>query len=169
MYYQRASKMAMSAMDQGTKMNIMKAHDLLGHCSEDMTWSTAKSMGWVLSGGWRPCKSCAMAKAKQKNVPKESEHQAASKGENRIFLDITVKKVKDGPPVTKPNWQIMVDKRTGMKFLDFFEAKNGMIKPTCAQWNCWKAAGLAVNYARLDNAGENKMLKMRSESSNWKL
>jgi hypothetical protein len=124
MYYKRTSEMAMSAMDHGTKMNIMKAHDLLGHCSEDMTRATAKSMGWILSGGWNPCESCATAKAKQKNVPKESEHQAATKEENRIFLDIaTVKKAKDGPPVTKPNWRIMVDERTGMKFSDFFEAK----------------------------------------------
>jgi hypothetical protein len=46
MYYKRASKMAISAMDQGTKMNIMNAHDLLGHCSKDTTWSTTKSMGW---------------------------------------------------------------------------------------------------------------------------
>jgi hypothetical protein len=67
--------------------------------------------------------------------------------------------------VTKPNWQIMVDERTGMKFLDFFKAKNGMIEPTCAQWNRWKAAGLVVKYVRLDNAGENNALKTRSESS----
>jgi hypothetical protein len=170
MYYKRMTEMAMSATDSGTRMNIMKAHDLLGHCSEDMTRSAAKLMGWVLSGPWKPCESCATAKAKQKNVPKDSEHEKATKGENRIFLDIaTVKKAKDGPPVTKPNWRIMVDERTGMKFSDFYAAKIGMVEPTCEQWHCWKTVGLGIKYVRLDNSGENKALKMRSESSDWKL
>jgi hypothetical protein len=128
-------------------MNIMKTHDLLRHCSEDMTQLAAKLMGWVLSGKWKPCESCATVKAKQKNVPKESKHQAATKGENHIFLNIvTVKKAKDGPNVTKPNWRIMVDERTGLKFSDFFEAKKGMIVLTCAQWHWWKTVGLTVKY-----------------------
>jgi hypothetical protein len=101
MYYKRAGEMAMSVTDSGTKMNIMKAHDLLGHCGEDMTRSAAKLMGWVLSGPWIPCESCAITKAKQKNVPKESEHEKATKGANRIFLDIAtvVKKAKGGPAI----------------------------------------------------------------------
>ena len=50
------------------------------------------------------CESCAAAKALQKNVPKESKHKKAVKGENQIFLDIaTIKKVKDGPQVSKLN------------------------------------------------------------------
>jgi hypothetical protein len=54
----------------------------------------------------------------------QSSHKAADKDANRIFLDIaTVKKLKNGPNVTKPNWQIMVDERTGMKFSDFYENK----------------------------------------------
>ena len=90
--------MAMAATDKGTAMNIMKAHDVLGHCSEEMTRDAAKSMGWNLTGPWRPCEACSIAKAKQKNVPKKSAHQAATKGDNRIFLDIaTVKKAKNGP------------------------------------------------------------------------
>jgi hypothetical protein len=78
-----------------------------------------------LTGSWKPCEACAAGKAKQKNVPKESEHKPADKDANRIFLDIaTVKKLKNGPNVTKPNWRIMVDgKRTGMKFSDFYETK----------------------------------------------
>jgi hypothetical protein len=74
----------------------------------------------LLTESWKPCEACAAGKAKQKNVPKESEHKLADKDANRIFLDIaTVKKLKNGPNVTKPNWRIMVDERTGMKFSDF--------------------------------------------------
>jgi hypothetical protein len=159
MYFQRKIEMSMSMMDSGTKMNITKAHELLGHCNEGMTQEATKNMGWILTGPWKECASCAVGKAKQKNVPKESEHAPATKEEeeNRVFLDIaTVKKPKDGLKVNKPNWRIMVDERTGMKFSDFFETKSGMIEPTCAPWNRWKDAGLAVKYVRLDNAGEKK-------------
>jgi hypothetical protein len=170
MYFKRTSEMAMSATDQGTKLSIMKAHNLLRHCSEDMTRMAAKKMGWILSGTWKPCEACAAGKAKQKNVPIESKHKPATKGENRIFIDIAMdKRTKESPNMTKPNWCIMVDERTGMKFSDFYETKNGMIELTCAQWNKWKSAGLAVKFVRLDNAGENKKLKERSGSSDWKL
>ena len=82
MYYKRVAEMAMAATESGTMMNIMKAHDLLGHCSEDMTHLATKPMGWVLSRSWTPCESFAAAKAKQKNMPKETEHKKAAKGEN---------------------------------------------------------------------------------------
>jgi hypothetical protein len=79
MYYKRASEMAMAVTDQGTKMSIMKAHDLLGHCSEEITRTAAKAMGWILSGPWRPCESCAAGKAKQKNVPKRANTKRQQK------------------------------------------------------------------------------------------
>ena len=60
----------------------MKAHDLHGHCSEKMTQSAAKMMGWILMGSWKPCEPCTVVKAKQKNVPKETEHTKAVVGEN---------------------------------------------------------------------------------------
>jgi hypothetical protein len=63
----------------------------------------------------------------------------------------------------------MVNERTGMKFSDFYETKDGMIEPTCVQWNRWKDAGLAVKFVHLDNAGENTKLKECSESADWKL
>ena len=50
MCYKRANEMAMTATECGTKLNIIKAHDLLRHCSEEMTQLAAKSMGWTLMG-----------------------------------------------------------------------------------------------------------------------
>ncbi len=117
-----------------------------------------------------PCEVCAAGKAKQKNVLKETEHEPAEKGTNQIFLDIaSVKKPKKGPNVMKPNWCIMVDEHTGMKFSDFFETKDGMVEPTCMQWHHWKDVELSVKYVRLDNADKNKKLKTHSESTDWKL
>ena len=118
----------------------------------------------------KPCAACAAAEAKQKSVPKESDHEPVTGTERRVFLDIaTVKQPVNGPKVSKPNWQIMVDERTQLKFSHFFEKKNGMIKPTCVQLNKWKLADLEVKYIRLDNAGENKKLQEASDSQEWKL
>eukprot|EP00957_Ditylum_brightwellii_P081105 6169135-Ditylum_brightwellii.AAC.1 len=33
--------------------------------------------------------------------------------------------------VVKPQWLLMVEEHTGMKWAAFFQAKNGMIEPTC--------------------------------------
>jgi len=63
----------------------------------------------------------------------------------------------------------MVDERTQLKFSDFFPTKNGMVEPTCAKLMKWKQTDIPVQFIRLDNAGENKLLKTRSESSDWKL
>jgi hypothetical protein len=53
----------------------MKAHDFLGHCDKDMTHKAAREYGWLLTRSWKPCEACAAGRAKQKNVPKESEHK----------------------------------------------------------------------------------------------
>jgi hypothetical protein len=63
----------------------------------------------------------------------------------------------------------MVHERTQLKFSNFFKMKNGMVEPTCEQFQKWKQnGGKAVTHLRLDNAGENKLLQKRCESSNWK-
>ena len=63
----------------------------------------------------------------------------------------------------------MVDGRSGLKFSDFFAAKNGMVEPTCEQFQKWKAHGYAVTILRLDNAGENVLLKEQCKSKDWKV
>jgi len=158
--------------DGPARMSIQKAHDLLGHTNEDMTRATAKALGWEITrGSLGTCESCAAGKAKQKNVPKASEHAQATMAGERIFLDIsTIKGEKDGPKVNaKKNWRIMVDERTNMKFTKFFTTKNGMIEPTLAQLERWRQAGIKVKYIRCDNAGENKKLEERSDSADWKM
>ena len=118
----------------------------------------------------KPCDSCAAGKAKQKNICKESDHQPAKNSNERIFLEIaTLKSMPNGPTVTKPNWRIMVDERTQLKFSNFLDTKNGMIEPTCEQFQKWSQHGIPVKYVRCDNAGENMKLKTRCASADWKL
>jgi hypothetical protein len=85
-------------------------------------------------------------------------------------LDIaTIKEIKDGPKVSKKNWRIMVDERTGLKFSDFYDTKDGMVEPTCENLSKWMKAGKPVKFLRLDDAGENKKLQKRVQSKDWKL
>jgi hypothetical protein len=121
------------------------------------------------------CEACAVAKAKQKNVPKESHETAiaskeASKEEPCMFLDIsTVKKMKDGPNVTNPNWLIIVDQRSALEFTQFYQTKDGMVEPTCQLLNKWKQENMPAKYVCLDNGGDNKLLQAQTQSKDWKL
>jgi len=63
----------------------------------------------------------------------------------------------------------MVDERTQMKFSDFFQTKNAMVEPTCEKFRRWKQAGFPVKNVQLDNYRENKLLKARCDSADWKL
>jgi hypothetical protein len=49
----------------------------------------------------------------------------------------------------------MVDEKTQLKFVDFFEAKNDIVEPTCAQLKKWEQVMKKVNVIRLDNGSEN--------------
>jgi hypothetical protein len=72
------------------KMPIMKAHDLIGHGDQEKTKATAVALGWTIChGGWCRCVHCAKAKAKRKNIPKDTDHEKAEKPGGRIFTDIT--------------------------------------------------------------------------------
>jgi len=170
-YLKRTSEIAGAATDKKIRVTIAQAHGRLGHCGEDVTRKTAKLLGWeLIPGPMMPCESCAAGKAKQKNVPKISEGKPAEDGKSRIFLDIATVKSKEGKPkATKPNWRIMVDERTQLKFSNFYPTKNGMVEPTCEQFHKWKSNGILVDYVRMDNAGENTLLQKRSESKDWKL
>ena len=89
---------------------------MLGHAGEDTTRLMCKELGHELTRGkMDKCEACAVAKAKQKNIPKETSHKKAEKPNGRVYLDIsTIKapkksKVKD----TNPNCRQIVEEATG--------------------------------------------------------
>jgi len=168
-YFKRKSSDEIGAT--ALKMSVKQAHNKLGHMSEEITRKTAKALGWELTrGSLGPCEACAIGKAEQKNIPKETEADKNIEVGSRMYLDIATVKQREGmPKPTKPNWRMIVDGRTGLKFSDFYETKNGMIEPTCEQFLNWKNNGIKLDKIRLDNAGENKKLKEVSNGKNWKL
>ena len=161
-----------ASSEYSRQIPIKLAHDLFGHCDEARTRKMAKAQGFKISRGTLgPCEACAAGKAKQKNVTKKSEHKIAEKSNERVFLDISTGKAKKNMnyKVTKPNWRIIVEEKTQMKWSQFYRTKNGMVEPTCAMFNRWKQAGKPVKYLRMDNAGENKALEERLNGAQWKL
>jgi hypothetical protein len=170
MYFKREVEVAAAATEKPLKMTMQQAHDRLGHCNKDLTRSMAKQLNWEVTGTLKSCDACAAGKAKQKNVPKETGKDEKDDDIVRIFLDIaSVKQMKGQPAVAKPHWRIMVDEKTQLKFSDFFAKKNEMVEKTCEQFKMWSQNNLAIKAVRLDNAGENKLLKSRCESKDWQL
>jgi hypothetical protein len=172
MYHNRDYELGNVGKDEERviKMTYEQAHDKLGHCSGDLTRKIAKQMGWNITTPVKPCDACSVAKAKQKNVPKENEQDNNVDHAGRVFLDIsTVKRKKKDPPVAKPNWRIVVDERTQLKFSAFYKPKSDMVEPTCELFHKWKETGKNLKIVRLDGAGENKKLQKRCDSKDWKL
>ena len=167
---------------RGSKhLSTIKAHCLLGHSNVEATRATAKHLGWNLTRGTDEiCEACAAAKAKQKNLVKgewklvrfrENRKQRAANPNERIYLDISSVKSNKAKRIfpRRPHWCILVDERTGMKFSHFFNSKNGMVEPTCELFHQWKIRDKPVKQLRMDNAGENRILEQRAQSSDWKL
>jgi hypothetical protein len=79
------------------KMSIKQAHAILGHSREAKTRQTAAALGILITrGALKICESCAIAKAKQKNVNEESAGEKAVKYNGRVYHDIaTVKESED--------------------------------------------------------------------------
>ena len=161
-----------AAMAEVTKMTVMQAHQKLGHINEDMTRKVAKSLGWELTkGSLGVCEACSVGKAKQKNVPKESEHKTvATRPNQRIFLDLASVRAMEGmPKPTKPQWRITVDEYTGYKTSGFYVTKDAMVAPMCAYMNEQKLKERPIDIIRCDNAGENNLLQKTAKGPNWKL
>ena len=72
------------------KMNIEQApHAILGHSREGKARQTAAAFRILITrGALKTCESCAIAKAKQKNMNDESEGEKADKYNGRVYHDI---------------------------------------------------------------------------------
>ena len=112
MYMEPESEVAGAAIQKvKSGISINMAHDILGHADERRTRATAQHLGWKLSDeDMKTCGGCTAAKAKQKNVPKESTHIPASQNGERVFLDLSSVKVPVGAKgnVKTQHWRMLV-------------------------------------------------------------
>ena len=149
--------------DMGTQMNINTAQCLLGHRNEDSVRKTAKEMGWVLTRGvLKTCEHCSAAKAKQKNVRKESVSKMATILGHHLYLDLSKVTVKSGTSenatIIQDNWKVLVCEATGEKWSNFTVTKSDMVERTCEHLHKLKSQNIPVCYICLDPAGENQKL-----------
>ena len=171
--FDRESEVNAASTEKGTRMNITKAHALLGHGDEESTRATAKHLGWTITRGkLKPCVQCAKSKAKQKRTVKASNSEnKATKPGGRVFLDLSVVTVpkSDGSEfvLNQKQWRTLVDQATGKKWGAFFPSKSAMVEPTCQWLHQMKAHGIPVKVIRMDPAGENVKLKKRCETADW--
>jgi hypothetical protein len=118
MYLQRDEEIANAAVEY----SINQAHERLGHLHEDATRATAIVLGIKLKRGiMKPCRSCTVAKAKQKNLNNVSKHKKCNTPGERMFLDLaSFKPPKKGLVIPKPNRRLMVDECSNFKITHFF-------------------------------------------------
>jgi hypothetical protein len=92
----------------------------------------------------------------------------------RFHANISIIRKKEqvggqGKSYVRPNWFMLVDAATGIKFSSFWTTKTDFIEPTCELLNWWLNRGIVIKRIRCDNAGENKLWEARCKSSaDWK-
>jgi hypothetical protein len=141
------------------KINVKQAHEYLGHLSEDTTRKMALQLGMNLSRGTVPvCETCAIAKARQRNVPKEaSEENKAQEYNGQCFHDIaTIKNLEkmEGITTSKPNWHNLIDEALGFKHSNFHITKGAIIPVMCQYMHSEKERDYPIQILRQDNAKE---------------
>lgn len=67
----------------------------------------------------------------------------------------SIKKQESLSCVHKPHLHIIVIEAMQLKFVHFFDTKDGMVRPTCELFSHWKKSSHTVDIFCLDNEGEN--------------
>ena len=106
------------------------------------------------------CKSCALAKVQQRNVPKIGTGVNAKEPNGRWYTNQSQLKPPEGIQGTKTTWSIIVDRHSNCGISGFYTTKDAMIEPFCRQLQQQIAQGKPVKFLQMDNAGKNKALKI---------
>jgi hypothetical protein len=135
------------------KIHIKQAHEYLRHLTEDMTRKTAHQLGMNLLKGTLPvCESCAIAKARQRNVPEETSEENKAQEFNGQCLHniatIIVPENMEGIMISKPNWHILIDEALRFKQSKFHIAKGAIVPDMCQYMHSEKERGYPIQILR---------------------
>ncbi len=124
-----------------------------------------------MRGALKTCESCAIAKAKQKNVNDVREGKKSVKYNGRVCHDIaTVKESKEDKALgRKIVWHITAEETVNFKRSKFFMAKSDMPKDMCVFMQQEMSREHPISIIRQDNADKNKKLVTLAHSQEWKL
>jgi hypothetical protein len=136
------------------KMDVMEAHEKLGHLSEKTTRLTVDSFGWIATGEMEPCDACLRHKAKAKGVSHQPSTTRATKAGERLFLDTTgLYELSAGG--TKYDVQV-VDQHTDMGWVAHVVQRNAVPKVLEHHCEYLEGKGLKMGSLRCNNAGEHQ-------------
>ena len=138
-------------------ININEYHCALGHPCEATTRATAKAFGVRLIGQMKPCKDCALSKAKAKKISKVPVKRASKPG-GRLCIDISSPSTKSVGG--KCHWLLVVDDCTDYAWSFFLNKKSETNDIMIALIKELKQAyDIDVKTIRCDNSGENNALQ----------
>jgi hypothetical protein len=148
----RTDDLANVMLDRGKSINISVLHGVLGHPSEDITKKTAEYYGWKITGKFKPCSDCQIAKSKRNAVPKESETKSTISGE-RLYIDTS--SVKTESFGGSKFWLLVADDCTDVAWSAFLNKKSNQVERliTLIKELAIKHKVL-VKYIRCNNAGD---------------
>ena len=162
---QRVFDQAHAAMEPGKTIFISKFHEMTGHTAEHLLRPTANYMKLKLIGRLPPCKVCAKAKIRQRNVPKKKTKKLPTRTGYRVFIDIcSFKQVSRGG---NRHWLIMVDEFSDYTHSFFLKRKNDQIQVMLIWIRILsKKHNIEIKRIRLDNSGENRSLQKECDKAN---
>ena len=147
---------------KGPSVKLTTLHKKLGHCGEESTRKTAKYYEWNATGGFAPCDSCGIAKAKQASVSKETNVKSSIPGE-RFFMDIS--NIKAESLGGKKFWLGILDDSTDLLITKFLRGKSQVGETIVEVLQELKVRhNKAAKYIRCDDAGENH----KAEEACWR-
>ena len=147
----------LSKFDKKNSVDINVLHQQLGHPNELIVKKTSKEMGIVLTGKFKICESCELAKSRRSNMNKINYNHSSIPGE-RLYTDISY--LKSPSYGGSNNWILIVDECTRMKWSIFCNKRSNMgeiiskfVRDLQLVYN------KEVKYIRCDNAGENALIE----------
>ena len=145
---------------KGYKIAVETLHKIF-HVGDDMLKKTAKCYDWNLHGIMKKCEDCAKAKARRKNIAKETETKSEKPGE-RLCIDIS--SVRSTSFSGSKFWLLAVDECTSMCWSFFLKKKSELSDKmiTFIKMMRSKYPDFAL-IVRCDNAGENLKFKENAE------
>jgi hypothetical protein len=150
-------------LEKGMTVNINKLHLLLGHACEKILKATAEHYDLKVTGEYKVCTDCALAKARQKNVPKESAVVSSKPGE-LFYLDISSTKARSigGSKF----WLLIINHFSDMCWSFFMKNKSDLPDRVMELLQLLHRDKLISGKPKigLDNSGENQALEVRMRS-----
>jgi hypothetical protein len=155
-----------------TSISINKAHSLLGHMNEEYTRKSANYLGWTITrGSLGKCESCAIGKARQKNIGKGDANPPTCIGELWYIDGMSIKQTKKtkGPFPSNNKAVMFIEHKTGTGFLGWFNTKDAFINDYIIKMNVLRnRRKYSFKRLRADGAGENKSFVKEANGKDWK-